>query len=169
MTPRRSARRRRGFTLVEIVIAAGLLAAFAVFAAGPIQRSLEAAVQVGDRAVATDFAIAGLEYAKTAYTQAQNGNPYYTTTAANVVSANPGSPNPPPTVYTDPYRNITFNRFVYKEVVMDGSTRIGWNVYSQVWWYRGSKVRPNPDGPSYDNRRKSITLRTFIAEKMLGM
>ncbi|MGE5623858.1 MAG: hypothetical protein ACM3UP_02415, partial [Methanocella sp.] len=143
--------------------------AFVVFAAGPIQRSVEAGIQVGDRAVATDFAIAGLEYAKTAYTQPQSGNPYYTTTVSSVVSANPGSPNPPPTVYTDPYRNINFYRFVYKEAVLDAGKRIGWNLSSQVTWYRGSKVRPNPDGPSYDNRRKSITIRTFVAEKMLGM
>lgn len=53
-----------GFTLVEVVIAAGLLAAFTIAAARPIQQAVMSAAISADRGAAVDYAVAGIEWVR---------------------------------------------------------------------------------------------------------
>lgn len=57
-------RRGRGFTLVEVLIAAGLLGVFAVVAAGPVRRAAMATTLAADRAAAVYYTMAGIEWAR---------------------------------------------------------------------------------------------------------
>lgn len=56
--------RENGFSLVEVVIAAGLLAAFLVPTVRPVLQLRRSSTIAADRAVAAAFAQAGLEYAR---------------------------------------------------------------------------------------------------------
>lgn len=55
-------RLRAGFTLIEVVIAAGLLAGGFVLTAMPVRNLIMSSVVAGDRATAVYWALAGLEY-----------------------------------------------------------------------------------------------------------
>lgn len=60
----RNRQNAKGFTLLEVVVAAGLLGAFTVVGARPIQQALMAANVAADRAAAVRFAASGIELAR---------------------------------------------------------------------------------------------------------
>jgi prepilin-type N-terminal cleavage/methylation domain-containing protein len=56
--------KRKGFTLVEVVIAAGLLGLFTVAAARPLQQGVISSALSADRAAAVHYAVSGVEWAR---------------------------------------------------------------------------------------------------------
>lgn len=156
-----------GFTLLEVVLAAALLSVFGVFALEPLGRSIQAGTMLADRAFATNYAVAGLEWLKGSV--ALQSDPVTWLAGKSDTNLGAGSPSPIDSTqassWTDSKRNIKFERTVFKTAVnatVNGSTvRIGWNLRSRVRWTRGSHTVT-------DNRVKVVMVKTFVADKMLG-
>lgn len=130
-------RTKGGFTLVEVVIAAGLLAVFGVAAARPIQQAALSAALSGDRIAATHIGVSGLEAARALSASGLSG-----------MSTNTSN-------YTDAARGMTYRRTLSKGVQQSiGGTNV-------LWWVK-VEVRPVLTGPYEADGQEVKRLPTML-------
>lgn len=126
----------KGFTLLEVVVAAGLLGAFTILGARPIQQALMAANVAADRTAAMRFAAAGIELAKSR----PIGNWDHR-------GANLGIPSSELSTYYDEARRVRLTRSITATPVVvnnaDQQETWTWVVTSTVTWQRDGRTGDN--------------------------
>lgn len=128
----RNRRFERGLTLLEVIVAAGLLGAFTVVGARPIQQAMMAANAAGDRAAALRYAAAGIELARSRAIENWD-----------MTSGNMGIPQAELTTYYDSARHLRLDRSITAQPLVvspsNPNEKWTWSITSVVTWTRDGR------------------------------